>query len=185
MPRGGGRPPKLDALHVLEGTVKRKAKGLRRSGSVKVLGMGGPLMPEHLLPDAKACIQIIQESMPPGVYARMDTFILAAYGTAWAIHKRAVEEMANPDFQWMVERITGPAENERSHWEPNAWIRISNNQAQLMASLGGLLGLDPRSRAQIQPLAESKKQGSKFDGLVNARMPEDVAQIGSSPSSSV
>jgi phage terminase small subunit len=182
MPRGGGRPTKLDALHALEGTVKRSTKEARNG--VKIVALGGPLMPEHLMPDAKACMQIIQESMPPGVYARTDTFLLAAYSTAWAIHKKAVEEMANPDFEWMVERITGPAENERSHWEPNAWIRISNNQAQLMASLGDRLGLDPKARAAIQPLAESKKRGSKFDGLVNARMPEDVEQIGSSSSSS-
>ncbi len=179
--RNGGRRPKLDVLHALEGTVKRETKKTRNG--IRIQTIGGPLMPEHLSQDAKACMQIIQESMPPGVYAKVDTFLLAAYATAWAIHRKAVTEINHPDFVWMVERITGPAENERVHYEPNAWIRISNNQAQLMSSLGDRLGLDPKSRAAIAPLVESKKRVSKFDGLVNARMPAEPVQIESLPSS--
>lgn len=172
-----GPRPKLDAVARLDGTRIRGGGYQRR-----VLGLGGPFMPEHIANDAKACIEIIQQSMPPGVYAKMDTFLLAAFATAWAVHKQASTEMARPDFVWMVERITGPADNERVHLEPNAWIKVSQNQAMLMASLGDRLGLDPKSRAAIQPLQESKKQASKFDGLVSARMPAEPAQIESSGS---
>lgn len=96
--------------------------------------------------------------MPPKVYAKVDSFLLAAFGAAWALHKRAAHEISNPGFEYVVEnRRTGSE-------QPNAWIKILNMQAEKLASLGDRLGLDPKARAGLR--LPSEKPASKFDGLI-------------------
>lgn len=49
--------------------------GVEASGSV--------FIPEHLHEDAMGCIEVIQSSMPPATYAKVDSLFLAAFATFW------------------------------------------------------------------------------------------------------
>jgi len=98
--------------------------------------------------------------MPPNVYSALDSFILAAFGMAWAIHKRASHEINAPGFQWM-------AASKRGGPQASPWIRISNQQAGIMAALGDRLGLDPKSRAALK-LPGARQRKRKFAGLLGA-----------------
>jgi hypothetical protein len=57
--------------------------------------------------DARGCIAVIQASMPSRIYSALDSFALAGFGMAWALHKRAAIEISNPDFEWTVVNSTG------------------------------------------------------------------------------
>ena len=59
-------------------------------------GLGEPFVPEHLMDDARGCIKVIRQSMPRKVYSALDTFLLSAFGTAWAIHKRVTKPLRQP-----------------------------------------------------------------------------------------
>ena len=155
-----GRRKKLPQLEKLEGNP-----GKRPIAEPAVAAGGEPFVPEHLPDDAQACIEVIRRSMPPKVYSTLDSFALAAFATAWAVHKRAAYKINNPDFAWTVVSARGGE-------HPSPWIRILNDQARVMAALGDRLGLDPKSRAGLT-LPEEKPR-SKFDGL--------IAQAGSSRS---
>jgi len=158
----GARGPrkKLAALERLEGSP-----GKRPIEDVGVEALGEPFVPEHLSDDAQGCIEVIKQSMPKNVYSALDSFLLAAFSTAWALHKRATHEVNNPDFQFIVLTPNGCEVQ-------SPWLSILNKQAALMASLGDRLGLDPKSRAALK-LPNARQQKSKFDGL--------IGQAGSSP----
>jgi hypothetical protein len=49
----------------------------------------------------------------------------------------------------------------------NAWPRILNKQAAIMAALGDRLGLDPKSRAALK--LPTSPQRSKFASLLGAQ----------------
>jgi phage terminase small subunit len=147
-----GRRRKLAALDRLDGNPSRRL--IDDSG---IEALGEPFTPEHLSDDARGCIDIIRQSMPHGVYSALDSFLLSAFATAWALHKRAVCEMAKPDFDHIQKTKRGAP-------TANAWIRIANDQARVLASLGDRLGLDPKSRAALK-LPDAPKL-SKFEGLL-------------------
>ena len=48
---------------------------------------------------------------------------------------------------------------------PSPWLKILNQQAALMASLGDRLGLYPKARAALN-LPDARQHKSKFDGLI-------------------
>jgi phage terminase small subunit len=96
--------------------------------------------------------------MPPNVYSTIDSFLLAAFGTAWAVHKKAALAISDPKFKW-IER------SKRGAGVESAWIKIVRQQAALMASLGDRLGLDPKSRAALK-LPDAKRRKSRFEGLL-------------------
>lgn len=154
----GNRGPrkKLPAIEALEGNPGKRA--IEASG---IEGLGEPFVAEHLMDDARGCIEVIKQSMPAKVYSALDSFNLAAFGMAWAIHKKAALEISNPQFQWVVLNSAGSQ-------TPSPWIKILNSQAEKMASLGDRLGLDPKSRAALK-LPSAKQQKSKFDGLLGRR----------------
>ena len=77
---------------------------------------------------------------------------------AWFVHKRAAHEIGNPDFAFTVPGSTGAQ-------VPSPWIKILNQQAAILASLGDRLGLDPKSRTALK-LPSARQQRSKFDGLI-------------------
>lgn len=158
----GARGPrkKLTALDRLDGNPGKRL--IEESG---VEGLGEPFIPEHLMDDARGCIEVIKQSMPAKVYSALDSFHLAAFGMAWAVHKRAAHEIGNPDFAWIVLNASGSQ-------TANPWIKILNSQAEKLASLGDRLGLDPKSRAALK-LPGARQQRSRFAGL--------IGQQGSSP----
>lgn len=132
---------------------------------------GSLFVPDHLPDDAKGMITIIQESMPPGVYARLDSFLVSAYAIAWWVHKTAVEHMSSPDFEWTE------VNNETGISKANPWIGVQQKHAMLMASLGDRLGLDPKARQSLKNAAKGGKK-SKFSGLIGGRRqrtPEEIA----------
>jgi phage terminase small subunit len=151
----GARGPrkKLAAIDRLEGNPSNRL--IEESG---IDALGEPFVPEHLADDARGCLEVIKQSMPPRIYSALDSFLLSAFGTAWAIHKRAALEISNPEFQWIVMNTAG-SETQ------SPWIKMLNGQAQLLASLGDRLGLDPKARAALK-LPNAKQQRSKFDGLL-------------------
>ena len=141
------------ALRILEGN-----RGHRAIEADGIEAQGKPFIPEHLPDDARGCIEVIQKSMPPSVYSALDSFLLSAFGMAWMIHKRAALEVSNPDFAFTVPGSTGSQVT-------SPWIKILNQQAMILASLGDRLGLDPRSRAALR-LPRARQQRSKFEGLI-------------------
>jgi P27 family predicted phage terminase small subunit len=145
-----GPRPELPELKSLKGNP-----GKRKIEPAGVVALGEPFTADHLHSDAKACVELIRQVMPPGIYRRADSLILASFATAWALHKKAVEQL-RATGEYVIEGARGP--------QPGPWVKILNDQAKLMASLGDRLGLDPKSRAGLKLPDEKPK--SKFDGLV-------------------
>jgi hypothetical protein len=81
------------AIRRLEGNPGRRP--IEESG---IEAQGSPFIPEHLPDDARGVIEVIRQSMPSSIYSALDSFLLAAFGMAWAIHKRAAHEIGNPGF---------------------------------------------------------------------------------------
>lgn len=148
-----GRPRKLSQLKKLDGQTSHKPM-FDESG---IEGLGEPFTPEHLMDDARGIIEVVKKSMPPSVYSALDSMILSAYAVAWAHHKRAVIETCDPNFQHIVTNSSGSL-------VLNPWLKQTDKQAMLMASLGEKLGLDPRSR-QAMKLPTAQQHKSKFEGL--------------------
>jgi phage terminase small subunit len=122
-----------------------------------VEALGTPFVPEHLTDDARGCIEMIRQTMPSTIYSALDSFALAAFGTAWAVHKMAAHKIADPDFQCVVTGATGAQVS-------SPWLKVLNQQAALITSLGDRLGLNPAARAALK--LPAKQQRSKFDGLI-------------------
>ena len=153
-----GRRKKLAEIDRLEGNPGRRL--IEETG---IEALGSPFIPEHLPDDARGCIDIIKQAMPSSVYSALDSFILSAFATAWAIHKRAAHEIGAPDFKWTTA-------TKRGSPQASPWLRIANQQAGILAALGDRLGLDPKSRAALK-LPDAKQRKSKFAGLMGATAP--------------
>jgi P27 family predicted phage terminase small subunit len=145
-----GRRKKLAALSLLEGNPGK------RPIAAGVEGLGAPFIPEHLSEDARGCVEVVRTSMPHHIYCALDSFLLAAFATAWAVHKRAAHEIANPGFKFVIDGKCSRVQNP--------WLRVMNQQAAIMASLGTKLGLDPHARQALALPAH--KPESKFAGLL-------------------
>jgi phage terminase small subunit len=165
MPGGRGKK-KLAALDYLDGNPSKRL--IKASG---VDGLGEAFVPAHLLDDAKACIDVIRRSMPPELYRKMDSFHLAAFGMAWAVHKIASEEIARPDFEFIDVRANGSP-------MVSPWLKILNEQAHCLVALGDRLGLDPRSRQALRSPEQIKP--SKFQGLIGPVLTEHSESSNSS-----
>jgi hypothetical protein len=111
------RRKKLSAVEALEGNPGKRV--IEESG---IEALGEPFVAEHLMDDARGCIEVIKQSMPSSVYSALDSFHLAAFGMAWAIHKKASLEISNPAFAWIV---TNSAGSETQ----SPWIKMLNGQA--------------------------------------------------------
>jgi P27 family predicted phage terminase small subunit len=153
-----GPKPKLSAIEALEGNPGKRI--IEESG---IEALGEPFVPEHLSDDARGCIEVIKQMMPSGVYSALDSFILSAFATAWALHKLAAHKINAPGFEHVY------AVNESGALAQSPWLAILNKQAMQMASLGDRLGLDPKSRAALK-LPSSNQKKSKFAGLLGRRM---------------
>ena len=152
-----GRRKKLTAIERLEGNPTKRL--IVESG---VEASGEPFIPEHLMEDARGCIEVIKLSMPPKVYSALDSFLLAAYGMAWAVHKKASHMIAAPDFKWI--EINGQGTATQS-----PWVKILNQQAVVLSSLGDRLGMDPKSRMGMKLPGSRQQQGqSRFAQLLGS-----------------
>lgn len=161
----GKRGPrkKLAELDRLDGNPSHRV--IEESG---IEALGEPFVAEHLSDDARGCIEVIKQSMPTRVYSALDSFILAAFGTAWALHKLAAHKINDPGFEHVISVANG------SEYQ-SPWLAILNKQAALMASLGDRLGLDPKSRAALK-LPDARQRKSKFAGLIGRTMSSDLSK---------
>jgi phage terminase small subunit len=150
----GKRGPrkKLSKLEIMEGKP-----GKRAVVDLGVEGLGEIFVPDHLPDDAVGCIEVVKISMPPGVYSRLDSFLLSAFAMAWSEHKHATHIIAAPDFKRVIHNSVG-------NLVVNPWLKHLNQQAVILASLGDRLGLDPKARQNLRLPAEAPK--SKFGGLI-------------------
>ena len=110
---------------------------------------GKPVCPSYLPVYGKTVWKRIQKHMPPGLYSALDTDVLAAYCQAAAQHKEAVERLEADGY--FTEKGVHHA----------AWA--ASNAANLIAKLGGLLGLNPSSRDQLEM---PEQQRDDWDGLL-------------------
>ena len=149
-----GPKKKLAQIETLEGNP-----GKRPVAEPTVIATGEAFVPDHINDDAKACIETIKASMPPGVYAMLDGFMLTGFAVAWAWHKKAVE---------MLEVVAPTEETTSGRSYQSPWLTILNQQAASMRSFGDRLGLDPKSRAALNIAKPEEKEKSKFSGLMGA-----------------
>ena len=157
-----GPQKKLAVIKALEGNPGKQAieaPGIEASGE--------PFIAEHLMDDARGCIEVIRQSMPPSVYSALDSYLLAAFGMAWAMHKKAALEISNRNFAWTVTGSTGSQ-------TPSPWLKILNQQAAIIATLGDRLGLDPKSCAALK-LPNARQKRSKFAGLIGQTVSSNLS----------
>jgi P27 family predicted phage terminase small subunit len=152
----GKRGPrkKNPILEALDGYPCKEA--IRELG---IEGLGRPFIPEHLMDDARGCIEMIMQSMPDKIYSALDSYLLAAFGVAWALHKQASLKVSDPNFQVVYQA------NEHGLMVQSPWLAILNKQAMMMATLGDRLGLNPAARAALK-MPGARQQKSQFDGLI-------------------
>jgi len=153
-----GPRPKLPQIVRLQGNPSK-----RPITAPVVEAFGDVFIPSHLDRAAQECMEAIRASMPPGVYSQADTFMLAAFATAWSLHRWAVMEIGKPDFEHVVKSARGVR-------QLNPWLRVLNQQAMLLASLGDRLGLNPKARATLH--MPEDRPPSKFDGLLGPIVPK-------------
>lgn len=145
-----GPQPKNSEIRRLEGNPGKRPlrKGVKAGGS--------PDCPEHLGEYAQQVWDRLINSMPKALYTAADRELLAAYCIAADTHRQAVEALKTQNAV-----VTGA--NGAPYQNP--WVSIQSKQAQLMASLGARLGLDPAARESLSAPAEDQPE-SKFAGLV-------------------
>lgn len=120
---------------------------------------GLPTRPEHISEYACVVWDRIINSMPPKLYGACDSELLTAYCVAAGMHKEAVEELTKGD---------GVVKGKNDAPYQNPWVGILNKQAQLIATLGGRLGLDPAARSSIN-MPKGQSKSTKFGDLIGIK----------------
>jgi hypothetical protein len=109
---------------------------------------------QNISDDARGCIQVIRN---PCRLAFTRHWTVFAFRDGLVIHKQ-------PRMRSAIGLcLTVPGSTGSQVTSP--WIKILNQQTQILASLGDRLGLDPRSRAALR-LPSANQQRSKFEGLI-------------------
>lgn len=137
-----GPAPKPQKLRELEGNPGKQAinKDMPEPD-------GKPVRPVCLNEYGQQIWNRIIDSMPPQLYAACDSDLIIAYCAAAALHHQAVQTIQDEGAVFIV--------NDTEHQNP--WVSIKNNQAKIMASIGGKLGLDLSARANLNIQKEEKK----------------------------
>jgi phage terminase small subunit len=156
----GGRKKKPIVINHIEGYPHHGRK-IQKIAPLDMLvpSLGAVYIPVHLHQDAQDCIQVIKDSMPDALYSRADTFSLASFACAWAVHMKAAHELANPEFDWIIT-------NGQGNKAGNPWIKIMFEAGKQMATLGDRLGLNPSARASLKmPGVERAQRDTSLDLL--------------------
>jgi len=146
-----GPQPKPQHLKELEGNP-----GKRRVNRAAPKPTGDLTRPDHLSDYAREVWDRIVAAMPPRLYTGCDRELLAAYCEAADLHRRAVLAVREQG------EVTA---GESGAPYQNPWVSIQNKQAQLLATLGTRLGLDPAARSSLA-VQQDDAPKSKFEGLV-------------------
>jgi P27 family predicted phage terminase small subunit len=114
---------------------------------------GQPEAPDYLDEYAQQIWHRVIVAMAEGVYTACDTELLGAYCSACSLHRQAAQQIKENGLN--IENKVNP------------WVQEQRRQAQLIATLGTRLGLDPAARSSIN-IPEQKPKG-KFGeyGVVN------------------
>src|SRR5687767_7944777 len=112
-----GRRRKLAELERLDGNPNKRL--IEESG---IEDLGEPFIPEHLADDARGCIECIKQSMPSSVYSALDSYLLSAFGTSWALHKLAAHKINAPEFEHVY--VVG----DNGALVQSPWLAILNKQ---------------------------------------------------------
>lgn len=147
-----GPQPKPQTIKQLEGNP-----GKQKLNASAPVASGAPACPAHLKGYAVTVWRRIISSMPPTLYAACDSQLLAAYCVAADMHKRAVEALAKNGGEVATGANGAPYQNP--------WVSIQNKQAQILATLGSRLGLDPAARSGLN-LPGTGKPAGKFGDLI-------------------
>lgn len=130
-----GRPAKPTRLKELAGNPGKRAINRKEP---KPTGAAEP--PKTLTKDAAAIWKRVVAAMPVATYTRADESLIAAYCEAVALHRRATAEI---DAKGMT--VAGST----GQLTISPFVKIQADQARLIVSLGGRLGLDPASRQSL------------------------------------
>jgi len=151
----GERGPKAKPTHlrILEGNPGRQP-----INDAEPQPSGAPICPEYLSEDAKRKWAEIMESIPPGMITRADAALLEAYCEAYAVHKGASEKLNSS------KDLLG--DNLLVNGKPSPYLRMRNEAARQLATLGTRLGLSPADRSGLK-IGSPKGRGSKWAGLVS------------------
>jgi phage terminase small subunit len=142
--KGTGRRKQPIKIHELAGFPDKRSRASQvQALSLMLPNVGAVYVPDHLHEDAQGCLQVIKDSMPDGIYSRLDTFLLSAFACAWATHKRAAHEMNNPNFEWVIASRNGGETT-------SPWIRLMFEAGKQMATLSDRLGLNPGVRQSLR-----------------------------------
>jgi hypothetical protein len=126
--------------------------------------LGEAFIPAHLSEEAQACAEVIKASMPDGIYSQGDSYTIAAFAMACAVHQKAAHFLSNPKAELVIENA---GEDHEHNLQPalNLWLKVLNDQAKIIALLGDRLGLNPRARMAVQ-MPTRKPPRSKFENLL-------------------
>jgi phage terminase small subunit len=162
---GRGRK-KLKAQDILDGNPSK-----REIEDFGIEMQSTPFVPEHLADDARGCIECIKASMPTKVYSALDSYLLAAFGMWWAVHKQTSLKMSAPDFEILSKK-----------GQISRWVVVLEKATEKMISLSGKLGLDPVTR-QGMKVPGANQQKSKFEDLSGEIQAAQIASFSMSNSS--
>lgn len=146
-----GRPRTPSKLKALAGNP-----GKRAIPKDEPLPTGAPVAPKVMTKRAAAIWKRLVGSMPIGVYAVADERLIAAYCEAAARHEEATTALME------VELVTTGSTGQLV---ASPWLKIQNDQARLLTTIGARLGLDPAARQSLSTPKEN--QANEFDGLIN------------------
>lgn len=156
-----GRPPKSNIVHLMGGDPSRKidaaTKRAFEEGRLQV-GAHRPVSldkaPTTLSRPAAAIWRKLVKSHPDGTYAVTDEGQMAVYCEAHAEFNEAtkmIEAEGRLDTGSTGQRIVSP------------WVKIRNDAAKTMASIGPTLFLTPQSREAIEkPMILDETPKGKF-----------------------
>lgn len=143
-----GRPPKPTHLKLIEGN---RGKRPIKAGEPKPTG--APVAPKSLTKNAVAVWKRVLATMPLNVYTGADEHLLSAYCEAVARHREASEAL----------KVYGLVSTGSTGQEVvSPWLKIQNDQARLIVTLGARLGLDPVARQALATGDDTPAKG-KFD----------------------
>ena len=130
--------------------------------------IGEAFIPAHLSEEAAACAEHVKASMPDGVYSQGDSYTIAAFAMACAVHQKAAHFLSNPNVELVIDDA---GENHDGERQPtlNLWLKVLNDQAKIIALLGDRLGLNPRARMAVK-LPDQNRAPSSFETLLGRRM---------------